>query len=104
MTDKLHSYLGLSKKSGQLVCGAGKCESTIKGGTAAVVLIAADASTNTKKHFADMAEYRSIPCACITGATLESAIGSDVKTVCITGKSFADAVIKEINLWGSENE
>lgn len=104
MTQKLHAYLGFAAKSGQMAWGNDKCEKVIKSGRTKLILISENAGINTKKHFSDMASFRDIPCALVENDSLGAAIGRDIKTVCITGEGFADAVIKEINLWGTENE
>ena len=48
---KAASYIGLAKKSGRLVSGEYMVEKTIKEGKAELVIVAADASENTKKNF-----------------------------------------------------
>lgn len=97
-TDRILSYLGFAKKAGKLVSGQGNCENAIKGSKALLVLLSGDASLNTQKHFSDMAAYRNIPIYML-GDNLGRAIGKEEhKSVCITDKGFAEAVIKEINL------
>lgn len=97
-TDRILSYLGFAKKAGKLVSGQGNCENAIKGSKALLVLLSGDASLNTQKHFSDMAAYRNIPIYML-GNKIGKAIGKEEhKTVCITDKGFAEAVIKEINL------
>jgi ribosomal protein L7Ae-like RNA K-turn-binding protein len=98
-TARILSYLGVAKKAGKLVSGQGNCENAIKGLKATLVLLSGTASENTVKHFSDMANYRSIPIYVLEGDMLGSAVGKEEhKTVCITDRGFADAVIKEINL------
>ncbi len=97
-TDRILSYLGFAKKAGKLVSGQGNCENALKSNKAVLVLLSGDASLNTQKHFSDMANYRNVPIYML-GDNLGKAIGKEEhKTVCITDKGFADAVIKEINL------
>ncbi len=98
-TPRILSYLGVAKKAGKLVSGAGNTENALKSLKAKLVLISGTASENTKKHFSDMADYRNVPIYVLDGDNLGSAIGKEEhKTICITDAGFAGAVIKEINL------
>ena len=98
-TDRILSYLGFAKKAGKLVSGQGNVENAIKHNKALLVLLSGDTSPNTQKHFSDMAQYRNIPIFILSSDKLGNAIGKEEhKTVCITDKGFAQAVIKEINL------
>lgn len=53
--------LGLCQKAGKLLSGEFQCEQAIKNGSAKMVIIAEDASKNTKKLFKDKCNYRNIP-------------------------------------------
>lgn len=53
--------LSLVMKSGRLSAGEYQCEESIKKGTSYFVIIAEDASDNTRKKFVDKCEYRDIP-------------------------------------------
>lgn len=61
MTDRIYSFLGLATKAGRLVSGDDTCERMLKSGKAKLVIVAADASQNTRKSFDDMCKYREIP-------------------------------------------
>ena len=61
MRDRILSLLGIAAKAGRLKSGEFASEKAIKGGNAFLVVLAADASENTKKHFTDMCSYRNIP-------------------------------------------
>ena len=61
MQNKIYSMLGLATKAGKTVSGEFPTEKAIKEEEAKLVLVAEDASDNTKKHFFDMCNYRSIP-------------------------------------------
>lgn len=58
---KIYSLLGLAQKAGQIKSGEFMTEQSIKDRTAKLVIVASDASDNTKKHFTDMCVYRKIP-------------------------------------------
>ena len=61
MRDRILSLLGIAAKAGRLKSGEFASEKAIKSGNAFLVVVAADASENTKKHFTDMCSYRNIP-------------------------------------------
>ena len=61
MTDRIYSFLGLATKAGKLVSGDDTCERMIKSGKANLVIVAEDASENTRKAFIDSCNYRDIP-------------------------------------------
>lgn len=61
MTDKkLNSYIGLCKRAGRLCSGEFQVIKAIKNGDALFVLIAEDASDNTKKKFTDKCKFYEI--------------------------------------------
>ncbi|KXG75794.1 L7Ae/L30e/S12e/Gadd45 family ribosomal protein [Thermotalea metallivorans] len=62
MDKKILSFLGLAQRSGNLVTGEDTCQHYIKKGNIYLVVIAEDASENTKKKFQDMCKYRNIRC------------------------------------------
>ena len=53
--------ISLAMKAGQLAAGEYQCEEAIKNGEACFVIIAEDASDNTRKKFEDKCNYRDIP-------------------------------------------
>ncbi|MBR3243879.1 MAG: ribosomal L7Ae/L30e/S12e/Gadd45 family protein, partial [Parasporobacterium sp.] len=53
--------IGLAAKAGKIVSGEFSTEKAIKENKAFLVIVAEDASANTKKHFTDMCSYRTIP-------------------------------------------
>ncbi|QZY56794.1 L7Ae/L30e/S12e/Gadd45 family ribosomal protein [Crassaminicella profunda] len=62
MENKVLSFLGLAQRSGNLVTGEDTCAAYVKKNAVKLVLIANDASDNTKKKFQDMADFRNIKC------------------------------------------
>ncbi|MCT4606767.1 MAG: ribosomal L7Ae/L30e/S12e/Gadd45 family protein [Marinisporobacter sp.] len=60
MKNKVFSFLGLAQRSGNLVTGEDTCTMYIKKNHVKLVIIANDASDNTKKKFRDMADFRNI--------------------------------------------
>ena len=57
MTDKALSMIGLATKAGKIASGEFAVESAVRKGKACLVIIASDASDNTKKSFNDMGAY-----------------------------------------------
>ena len=53
--------LSLAMKAGKVVSGEFQTEQAVKGGTAALVIIAEDASANTQKKFRNMCAYYKVP-------------------------------------------
>ena len=94
MNKKFYSLLGLCQKAGRLKSGEFQTESAIKTGEAWLVIIAEDASENTKKKFKDSAKFYEVECIeAGTKAELGAAIGKEMRTslaVCDEGfyKSF----------------
>lgn len=53
-------FLGIARKAGKAVTGESMCENAIKSGKVHLVMIAEDASENTKKKFTDMSNARDL--------------------------------------------
>ena len=58
---KIYSLLGLSKKAGFAQGGEFLSEKAVKGFKSALVIVASDASDNTKKKFSDMCSFYEVP-------------------------------------------
>ncbi len=102
--DKVYSLLGLAKKAGQLLSGDETCERTIKSGKAELVVVANDASENTKDKFKSMCNYRSVPYR-EYGLKLELGkyTGKELRAVVsIISKDFKNGLLKLID--NSTNE
>lgn len=98
MVNKVYSMIGLAEKAGNIVSGEFSTEKAIKSGKACLVIIASDASENTRKHFSDMCAYRNIP-IWIYGnkEELGRAIGKEVRVnLAVTNKGMADSIRKRI--------
>ena len=59
--DKVLSMLGLAAKAGAIASGEFSTEKSVKEGKAFLVIVAKDASDNTKKHFRDMTTFYEVP-------------------------------------------
>lgn len=79
--DKICSLLGIAMKSGNLVSGELPTLTAIRSGEAGLVVVAGDASDNTKKTFIDKCEYYDIPVIiCLTKEQLGHAIGKEYRS------------------------
>ena len=61
MKDKITNLLGLASKSGKLISGEDTCKREVQGNRVDLVIVAEDASDNTKKLFSDKTNFRGIP-------------------------------------------
>ena len=59
--NKILSLIGLATKAGKTVSGEFCTEKEVKTGRAALVIVADDASTNTKKKFQNMCDFYEVP-------------------------------------------
>ena len=91
---KINSLLSLCQKAGFLLCGESICEKNIN--NAFLVLVAKDASNNTKKKFENKSFYYNAPCVLYgTKSELGQAIGKENRAVIvITEKNFAANLLK----------
>ena len=60
---KVYGTLGLAMKAGKVVSGEFMTEKAIRDGMASLVIVAEDASANTKKKFKDSCSFYHVPCA-----------------------------------------
>lgn len=58
---KVFSYIGLSAKGRNLVSGEFSTENAVKGQNAYLVIVASDASDNTKKLFRNKTDFYGVP-------------------------------------------
>ena len=59
--NKILSLLGLATKAGKVVSGEFSTEKAVKSGKGLLVVIAEDASDNTKKKFSNMCHFYEVP-------------------------------------------
>ena len=94
--DKVLSLLGLCARGGNLVSGEFSTEKAVKSGKAALVIVGADASDNTKKMFQNMCEFYEVPIAEYgTKDTLGHAIGRQMRAnIAVTDPGLAKSIVK----------
>lgn len=96
--NKVFSLLGIAMRGHNLVSGELQTLNAIKNGSAMLVIIAEDASDNTRKLFTDKCSFYKVPVR-IYGQKEElgRAIGKDLRSslgVCDAG--LADTIIKRL--------
>jgi ribosomal protein L7Ae-like RNA K-turn-binding protein len=91
---KLMSLLSLSQKAGKLISGEELCEKALKNGGARLVIVAEDASDNTKTKFSQKTFYYKIPFyTAFTKEELNHAIGKQNRaTVAVSDGGFAKSM------------
>ena len=102
--NKVLQMLGLAKRAGKVASGEFMTEKTIKDGKAWLVIVAVDASDNTKKMFRNMCEfYRVQICEYGEKEELGHAIGNEMRaSLAITNEGFAKAVLKHLEETNTE--
>ena len=97
---KIRGLLGIAKKSGNLVSGELAVKQAVQQGDACLVIVAGDASANTKKLFNDKCTFYEIPLiTAFEKTTLGRAIGCDDRSsAAVTDKGIADAMIGKLHL------
>ena len=92
--NKLFGMLGLAKRAGKVSTGAFVCDKMIKSGRARLVILAGDASQNTKKSVRDSCRYYKIKLIEISDmAALGHATGGgDRAVVSVNDNNFAKAI------------
>lgn len=94
------SMVGLATRAGKTVSGEFATEKSIKEGKAKVVIVAKDASDNTKKLFTNKCEYYRVPIY-ITGTKdeLGSVTGNQSRaSLAVVDQGFAKAIIEKMGV------
>lgn len=89
------NLLGLARRAGKLTMGEGFVLSAIRDGSAKLVIVASDASDNTKKLFTDKSSFYEVPInASFTKLDISDAIGAPRTAVAVQDQGFAKKLIK----------
>ena len=94
--NRMMSLIGLATRAGKTVSGEFSTEKCVKSGQAKLVVIASDASDNTKKKFSNMCAYYQVPFF-IAGdkESLGHCMGKEYRaSLAVSDKNFADAILK----------
>lgn len=97
--NKALSLLGLATKAGKTVTGEFSTEKAVKEGRAYIVLVAGDASDNTKKKFRNMCNYYQVTMKMFADkVSLGNACGKEFRaSLAITDAGLAKAIEKQID-------
>jgi ribosomal protein L7Ae-like RNA K-turn-binding protein len=92
------SYVGLATKAGKVVSGEFSTEKSVKTGKGYLVLVAEDASDNTKKKFRNMCDFYEVPMYILSDkVSLGRAMGKEFRaSLAIQDANFAGAILKEL--------
>lgn len=96
---RIFSMLGLAMKAGKLTSGEFMTETSVKSSQSKLVIVAEDASNNTKKNFSDMCTYYHVPLIIFgTKTTLGAAIGKEFRaSISINDEGFAATLKQRID-------
>lgn len=99
MERKVKSLLSLCQRAGKIVTGDDTVEINIKKGSVFFVIIAGDASENTKNKFVNKCKYYNVPyCICYTKEELSNCIGKYNRSVyAITEVNFSEKLRMELS-------
>ena len=96
--NKVYGMLGIAAKAGKVKSGELAATEQIRAGRAQLVLIAEDASGNTRDRFASMCRgYSAVSCIYGTKEDLGRSIGKAERSVlAVTDEGLAEAIIKNL--------
>ncbi len=97
--NKILSLVGLATKAGKTVSGEFSTEKSVKSGKACLVLVARDASENTRKKFRNMCEFYEVPLYFLSDKEcLGRAIGKEFRaSLAVQDDNFAKAIVKALD-------
>ncbi len=97
---KVYNLLGIATKSGKLASGEFSTEKAVKEHKAALVMVAEDASDNTKKMFTNMCTYYNVPIYFFgIKNDLGHAMGKEFRaSLAVLDKGLADAIDKQLKM------
>ena len=96
--DKVLSMLGLATRSRNVVSGGFATEQAVRSGKACLVIIAEDASGNTRKKYSNMCDFYRVPCVIHgTKNVLGHSMGKEERSIlALTDEGFADSIQKHL--------
>ena len=96
--NKVLSLLGLATKAGKVASGEFSTEKSVKTGKGFLVLVADDASQNTRKKFQNMFDFYEVPIYFIANKEeLGRFCGKEFRaSLAVQDENFAKAMLKEL--------
>lgn len=97
--NKALSMISLATKAGKTVSGEFCTEKEVKTGRAALVIVAGDASENTKKKFRNMCDYYHVPIYFYEDKdTLGHAMGKEFRaSLAVLDVGFAEGIMRHLD-------
>lgn len=97
--DKILALVGLAQRAGKIASGEFSTEKAVKSGKASVVIVADDASDNTKKMFTNMCKFYDVPIYYYSDKeTLGHAIGKQFRaSLAVLDDGFRKTIEKHMN-------
>lgn len=97
--DQALRMVGIATKAGKTASGEFMTENSVKSGMAALVVVAGDASDNTKKKFQNMCEYYHVPIRIYsTKDELGHAMGKEFRaSLSVNDEGLAQAIMKKMD-------
>lgn len=97
--DRVISMISIAAKGRNLVSGEFAVEKAVKCGKAYLVIVAEDASDNTKKQFSNMCEFYEVPMVVYGNKdTLGHFIGMQMRAnIAITDEGIANSILKSVH-------
>lgn len=97
---KVLSLIGIAARGRNVVSGEYSTENAIRDGSAYLVIVAEDASANTKKKFNDKCQFYEVPCYEYENKeTLGHAMGKQMRSsLAIVESGLAKAIIKHLEI------
>ena len=95
---KALSMIGLATKAGKVASGEFSTEKEVKSARAYLVIVAGDASENTKKKFRNMCSFYEVPIFFFSDKeSLGRAMGKEYRAcLAVQDENFAKAIMKEV--------
>ncbi|MBD5461347.1 MAG: 50S ribosomal protein L7ae [Lachnospiraceae bacterium] len=96
--NKIYSLLGIAMRGRNVVSGESGTQDAVRSGSAFLVIVAEDASDNTKKLFSNKCSFYEVPYFVYgTKEKLGGAMGKDLRSsLAVTDEGIARAVIKQL--------
>lgn len=97
---KIYNLIGIATKSRNVASGEFSTEKAVKEHKAALVIVAADASDNTKKMFTNMCTYYNVPIYFFGEKNeLGHAMGKEFRaSLAVFDKGLGDAIEKQLKM------
>lgn len=95
--DRVLQLLSLAQRAGKVASGEFKTEEAVKSYQASLVVVAGDASDNTKKKFTNMCTFYEVPILFYSDKeSLGHFIGKEFRaSLAVTDKGLADKILSE---------